>query len=133
MARSPTSSSGPPKRRLPVVASALSFRHDSSYYDLHPSSSTDREAIEQSGASCELRRICSTIAGASALRGSIGVCFADALRIRFDPNEDRCRKRAQQSGPILSVMRGNHLDTLVTDQATGARILELAKEGGERS
>jgi DNA-binding transcriptional regulator LsrR (DeoR family) len=30
-------------------------------------------------------------------------------------------------------MRGNHLDTLVTDQATGARILELAKEGGERS
>ena len=38
-----------------------------------------------------------------------------------------------KAGPILSVMRGNHLDTHVTDQATGARILELAKEGGERS
>ena len=35
-----------------------------------------------------------------------------------------------KAGPILSILRGNHLDTLVTDEATGARILELASEEG---
>jgi DNA-binding transcriptional regulator LsrR (DeoR family) len=35
-----------------------------------------------------------------------------------------------KAGSILSVLRGNHLDTLVTDEATGARILELASEEG---
>jgi DNA-binding transcriptional regulator LsrR (DeoR family) len=31
--------------------------------------------------------------------------------------------------PILSIMRGHHLDTLVTDEATGARVLALSKSG----
>ncbi len=32
--------------------------------------------------------------------------------------------------PILSVMRGNHLDTLVTDEATGQRVLDIAAAEG---
>jgi DNA-binding transcriptional regulator LsrR (DeoR family) len=28
------------------------------------------------------------------------------------------------------VLRGNHLDTLVTDEATGARILDIASQEG---
>jgi DNA-binding transcriptional regulator LsrR (DeoR family) len=28
--------------------------------------------------------------------------------------------------PILSVMRGNHLDTLVTDEATAIQVIEAA-------
>ena len=35
-----------------------------------------------------------------------------------------------KAGSILSVLRGGHLDTLVTDEATGARILDLASEEG---
>lgn len=40
--------------KIAVVGIGSILSDDSSYYDLHPSSSTDREAIEQSGASCEL-------------------------------------------------------------------------------
>ncbi|URK87150.1 sugar-binding transcriptional regulator [Rhizobium sp. RCAM05350] len=36
-----------------------------------------------------------------------------------------------KAGPILSVLRGNHLDTLVTDEATGARVLALANGEGK--
>ena len=38
-----------------------------------------------------------------------------------------------KAGPILSVMRGHHLDTLVTDEATGARILALAAGKGQHA
>ncbi|MCM5692621.1 MarR family transcriptional regulator [Sinorhizobium meliloti] len=120
--------------KIAVVGIGSILSDDSSYYDLHPSSSTDREAIEQSGASCELLahllddhgRVC----GYGLNRRLVSLTLSEFVSI---PTKIGVASGPSKAGPILSVMRGNHLDTLVTDQATGARILELAKEGGERS
>jgi DNA-binding transcriptional regulator LsrR (DeoR family) len=120
--------------KIAVVGIGSILSDDSSYYDLHPSSSTDREAIEQSGASCELLahllddhgRVC----GYGLNRRLVSLTLSEFASI---PTKIGVASGPSKAGPILSVMRGNHLDTLVTDQATGARILELAKEGGERS
>ncbi len=120
--------------KIAVVGIGSILSDDSSYYDLHPSSSTDRQAIEQSGASCELLahllddhgRVC----GYGLNRRLVSLTLSEFASI---PTKIGVASGPSKAGPILSVMRGNHLDTLVTDQATGARILELAKEGGERS
>ncbi|YCI04722.1 sugar-binding transcriptional regulator [Ensifer sp. D2-11] len=120
--------------KIAVVGIGSILSDDSSYYDLHPSSSTDREAIEQSGASCELLahllddhgRVC----GYGLNRRLVSLTLSEFASI---PTKIGVASGPSKAGPILSVMRGNHLDTLVTDQATGARILELAKEGGECS
>ncbi|MDX0269156.1 MarR family transcriptional regulator [Sinorhizobium meliloti] len=120
--------------KIAVVGIGSILSDDSSYYDLHPSSSTDREAIEQSGASSELLahllddhgRVC----GYGLNRRLVSLTLSEFASI---PTKIGVASGPSKAGPILSVMRGNHLDTLVTDQATGARILELAKEGGERS
>ncbi|RVI71937.1 sugar-binding transcriptional regulator [Sinorhizobium meliloti] len=120
--------------KIAVVGIGSILSDDSSYYDLHPSSSTDREAIEQSGASCELLahllddhgRVC----GYGLNRRLVSLTLSEFASI---PTKIGVASGPSKAGPILSVMRGNHLDTLVTDQATGARIVELAKEGGERS
>ncbi|MCA1366922.1 sugar-binding transcriptional regulator [Bradyrhizobium sp. BRP14] len=118
--------------KVAVVGIGSILSDDSSYYDLHPSSSTDREAIERSGASCELLahllndhgRVCDY----SLNRRLVSLTLSEFASI---PSKIGVASGPTKAGPILSVMRGNHLDTLVTDQATGARILELAK-GGER-
>ncbi|WP_027997433.1 sugar-binding transcriptional regulator [Sinorhizobium arboris] len=118
--------------KVAVVGIGSILSDDSSYYDLHPSSSTDREAIERSGASCELLahllddhgRVC----GYGLNRRLVSLTLAEFASI---PTKIGVASGPTKAGPILSVMRGNHLDTLVTDQATGVRILELAKEGGE--
>lgn len=117
--------------KIAVVGIGSILTDDSSYYDLHPSSSTDREAIEQSGARCELLahlldergQLCGyslneslvslTLPEFASIKSKIGVASG--------PNKAR---------PILSVMRGNHLDTLVTDEATGQRVLEIAAAEG---
>ncbi|WP_026619828.1 DNA-binding transcriptional regulator LsrR (DeoR family) (plasmid) [Ensifer sp. WSM1721] len=119
--------------KVAVVGIGSILSDDSSYYDLHPSSSTDREAIERSGASCELLahllddhgRVCDY----SLNRRLVSLTLSEFASI---PTKIGVASGPTKAAPILSVMRGNHLDTLVTDQATGARILELAKEGGER-
>jgi DNA-binding transcriptional regulator LsrR (DeoR family) len=119
--------------KVAVVGIGSILSDDSSYYDLHPSSSTDREAIERSGASCELLahllddhgRVCDY----SLNRRLVSLTLSEFTSI---PTKIGVASGPTKAGPILSVMRGNHLDTLVTDQATGVRILELAKEGGER-
>lgn len=113
--------------KIAVVGIGSILSDDSSYYDLHPSSSTDREAIEQSGASCELLahllddhgRVC----GYGLNRRLVSLTLSEFASI---PTKIGVASGPSKAGPILSVMRGNHLDTLVTDQATGARILELA-------
>jgi DNA-binding transcriptional regulator LsrR (DeoR family) len=119
---------------IAVVGIGSILSDDSSYYDLHPSSSTDREAIEQSGASCELLAHllddCGRVCGYGLNRRLVSLTLSEFASI---PTKIGVASGPSKAGPILSVMRGNHLDTLVTDQATGARILELAKEGGERS
>ena len=120
--------------KIAVVGIGSILSDDSSYYDLHPSSSTDREAIEQSGASCELLAHllddCGRVCGNGLNRRLVSLTLSEFASI---PTKIGVASGPSKAGPILSVMRGNHLDTLVTDQATGARILELAKEGGERS
>ncbi|MFC0807525.1 sugar-binding transcriptional regulator [Sinorhizobium sp. P24N7] len=120
--------------KIAVVGIGSILSDDSSYYDLHPSSSTDREAIEQSGASCELLAHllddCGRVCGYGLNRRLVSLTLSEFASI---PTKIGVASGPSKAGPILSVMRGNHLDTLVTDQATGARILELAKEGGERS
>jgi DNA-binding transcriptional regulator LsrR (DeoR family) len=120
--------------KIAVVGIGSILSDDSSYYDLHPASSTNREAIARSGASCELLahlldehgRVCSY----GLNRRLVSLTLSEFASI---PTKIGVASGPSKAGPILSVMRGNHLDTLVTDQATGARILELAKKGGERS
>ena len=104
---------------------------DSSYYDLHPSSSTDREAIERSGASCELLahlldaqgRICDYALNNSLVSLTLEEFASIPMKIGVASGPNK-------AGPILSVMRGGHLDTLVVDEATGARVIAMAQAAG---
>ncbi len=117
--------------KVAIVGIGSILTDDSSYYDLHPSSSTDREAIEQSGARCELLahlldergQVCSYSLNESLVSLTLGefASIASKIGVASGPNKAR---------PILSVMRGNHLDTLVTDEATGQRVLDIAAAEG---
>lgn len=116
---------------IAIVGIGSIMSKDSTYYDLHPSSSEDRKAIEYSGASAELL--------AHLLDGKGQVCDYSLNRALVSltlpefasiPMKIGVASGPNKAGPILSVMRGNHLDTLVTDEATGMRILELAAEEG---
>ncbi|MBP2234448.1 DNA-binding transcriptional regulator LsrR (DeoR family) [Sinorhizobium kostiense] len=117
--------------KVAVVGIGSILTDDSSYYDLHPSSSTDRAAIERSGATCELLahlldhggRVCDY----SLNRSLVSLTLEEFASI---PTKIGVASGPNKAGPILSVMRGKHLDTLVTDEATGARILEIASEEG---
>ncbi|MCV3736238.1 sugar-binding transcriptional regulator [Rhizobium sp. TRM96647] len=114
--------------RVAVVGIGSILSSDSTYYDLHPSSSTDRSAIEHSGASAELLahlldregRVCDY----SLNRVLVSLTLDEFASI---PTKIGVASGLNKAGSILSVLRGNHLDTLVTDEATGARILEIAE------
>ncbi|MEI3850986.1 MULTISPECIES: sugar-binding transcriptional regulator [unclassified Ensifer] len=117
--------------KVAVVGIGSILSDDSSYYDLHPSSSTDRAAIERSGASCELLahllddegRVCDY----SLNRSLVSLTLEEFASI---PTKIGVASGPNKAGPILSVMRGRHLDTLVTDEATGERVLAMASEKG---
>lgn len=116
--------------KIAVVGIGSILSDDSSYYDLHPSSSTDRAAIEQSGASCELLahlldengQVCDY----SLNRSLVSLTLPEFASI---PTKIGVASGPNKAEPILSIMRGHHLDTLVTDEATGARVLALSKSG----
>ncbi|CAN7467922.1 sugar-binding transcriptional regulator [Rhizobium sp. LjRoot30] len=112
---------------LAVVGIGSIMSDDSSYYDLHPSSATDRAAIERSGASCELLAHLLDAGGAvcdySLNRSLVSLTLDEFASI---PTKIGVASGPNKAGPILSVMRGGHLDTLVTDESTSARILDLA-------
>ncbi|MDO9418065.1 sugar-binding transcriptional regulator [Pararhizobium sp.] len=120
--------------KVAMVGIGSILSDDSSYYDLHPSSSTDRATIERSGASCELLahllddqgQVCDY----SLNRSLVSLTLPEFASI---PTKIGVASGPNKAGPILSVMRGNHLDTLVTDEATGARVLALAKSEGQRA
>ncbi|OCJ10390.1 Crp/Fnr family transcriptional regulator [Rhizobium sp. AC27/96] len=120
--------------KVAIVGIGSILSDDSSYYDLHPSSSTDRAAIERSGASCELLahllddegRVCDY----SLNRSLVSLTLPEFASI---PTKIGVASGPNKAGPILSVMRGHHLDTLVTDEATGARVLALANSEGQRA
>ncbi len=117
--------------KVAVVGIGSILSPDSTYYDLHPSSSEDRKAIEHSGASSELLahlldgggRLCDY----SLNRALVSLTLPEFASI---PTKIGVASGFNKAGSILSVLRGDHLDTLVTDEATGARILELASEEG---
>lgn len=117
--------------KVAIVGIGSILSDDSSYYDLHPSSSTDRAAIERSGASCELLahllddqgRVCDY----SLNRSLVSLTLDEFASI---PTKIGVASGPNKAGPILSVLRGRHLDTLVTDEATGERILAMASEKG---
>ena len=117
--------------KVAVVGIGSILSTDSTYYDLHPSSSEDRKAIERSGASSELLahlldgegRLCDY----SLNRALVSLTLSEFASI---PTKIGVASGLNKAGSILSVLRGDHLDTLVTDEATGARILELASQEG---
>ncbi|UGX88946.1 sugar-binding transcriptional regulator [Phyllobacterium meliloti] len=117
--------------KIAVVGIGSILSDDSSYYDLHPSSSTDRDAIERSGARSELLahllddrgQVCDYSLNGSLVSLTLEEFASIPTKIGVASGQNKAR-------PILSIMRGNHLDTLVTDEATGQRILDIAAEGG---
>ncbi|MGY5778296.1 sugar-binding transcriptional regulator [Rhizobium sp. LEGMi135b] len=120
--------------KVAVVGIGSILSDDSSYYDLHPSSSTDRAAIERSGASCELLAHLlddrGSVCDYSLNRSLVSLTLSEFASI---PTKIGVASGPNKAGPILSVMRGHHLDTLVTDEATGTRILALANGEGQRA
>lgn len=118
--------------KIAVVGIGSILTDDSSYYDLHPSSSTDRLAIEHSGASCELLAHLlddqGQVCGYSLNESLVSLTLQEFASI---PTKIGVASGPNKARPILSILRGNHLDTLVTDEATGQRILDIAAaEGG---
>ncbi|QND55085.1 sugar-binding transcriptional regulator (plasmid) [Phyllobacterium sp. 628] len=119
--------------KIAVVGIGSILTNDSSYYDLHPSSSTDQEAIERSGARCELLahllddqgQVCDYSLNSSLVSLTLQEFASIPTKIGLASGPNKAR-------PILSIMRGNHLDTLVTDEATGQRILDIAATEGGR-
>ena len=112
-----------------VVGVGSILTDDSSYYDLHPSSNADRQAIEKSGATGELLahlidrqgKLCNY----SLNRSLVSLTLDEFATI---PRSIGIASGPSKVAPILSAMRGNHLDTIVTDEATGLQILELAEQ-----
>ncbi|QDY70516.1 sugar-binding transcriptional regulator [Qingshengfaniella alkalisoli] len=112
-----------------VVGIGSILSEDSSYYDLHPLTETDRREIEASGAQSELLAHLLDVAGQPcgfALNDTlVGLSLDDFHRI---PVRIGIASGAHKAAPILSVLRGGHLSTLVTDEATARKIIELAGE-----
>jgi DNA-binding transcriptional regulator LsrR (DeoR family) len=117
--------------KVALVGIGSILTDDSSYYDLHPSSSTDRQSIEQSGASCELLAHLLDDRG-QVCAYSLNDCLVSLTLREFAsiPSKIGVASGPNKARPILSIMRGNHLDTLVTDEATGQRILDIAAAEG---
>lgn len=111
-----------------VVGVGSILTDDSSYYDLHPSSSTDRLAIERSGAAGELLAHLVDRDG-KVCDYSLNRCLVSLTLEEFAtiPRSIGVASGTSKVAPILSAMRGNHLDTIVTDENTALQVLELAE------
>jgi DNA-binding transcriptional regulator LsrR (DeoR family) len=112
---------------LAIVGIGSILTDDSSYYDLHPSSLEDRRAIEKSGATGELLAHLidarGEMANYSLNRSLVSLTLEEFAGI---PHTIGVASGPNKAAPILAAMRGNHLDTLVTDEATALKIIELA-------
>lgn len=113
---------------IAVVGVGSILTDDSSYYDLHPSSSADRQAIERSGASGELLAHLidrnGRVSDYTLNRSLVSLTLDEFATI---PRSIGIASGPSKVAPILSAMRGNHLDIIVTDEATGLGILDLAE------
>ncbi|WP_192355808.1 sugar-binding transcriptional regulator [Mesorhizobium mediterraneum] len=113
---------------LAVVGIGSILTDDSSYYDLHPSSSADRLAIERSGAAGELlAHLIDSNGKLADYRLNHSLVSLTLEEFATIPQSIGVASGASKVVPILSAMRGSHLDTLVTDETTGLKILELAE------
>ncbi|HEV2507193.1 MAG TPA: sugar-binding transcriptional regulator [Mesorhizobium sp.] len=113
---------------IAVVGVGSILTDDSSYYDLHPSSSADRQAIERSGACGELLAHLidrdGRLSDYTLNRSLVSLTLDEFATI---PRSIGIASGPSKVAPILSAMRGNHLDIIVTDEATGLGILDLAE------
>lgn len=112
---------------LAIVGIGSILTDDSSYYDLHPSSAADRALIERSGATGELLAHLIDRDGQLAEYGPnqslVSLTLEEFASI---PNTIGVASGPSKVAPILAAMRGNHLDTLVTDEATALGVIALA-------
>lgn len=112
-----------------VVGVGSILTEDSSYYDLHPSSTTERAAIEAADATGELIAHLIDRNGRPCAYGPnralVGLTLPELAAI---PRRIAVASGLGKAAPILSAMRGGHLDRLVTDEATGLAILDLAEQ-----
>ncbi len=117
-----------------VVGVGSILTDDSSYYDLHPSSSADRQAIESSGASGELLAHLidrnGKLSDYSLNRSLVSLTLDEFATI---PRSIGVASGPSKIAPILSAMRGNHLDIIVTDEATGLRHSRPCRKRGSMS
>ncbi len=113
---------------IAVVGVGSILTDDSSYYDLHPSSSADRQAIERSGASGELlAHLIDRDGGLSDYTLNRSLVSLTLDEFATIPRSIGIASGPSKVAPILSAMRGNHLDIIVTDEATGLGIIDLAE------
>jgi DNA-binding transcriptional regulator LsrR (DeoR family) len=112
---------------LAIVGIGSILTDESSYYDLHPSSTEDRKAIERSGATGELLAHLIDRDGALADYGPnqslVSLTLEEFASI---PRTIGVASGLGKAAPILAAMRGNHIDTLVTDEATALSVIALA-------
>ena len=113
------------KARIAVVGIGSILTGDSSYYDLHPTSRSDRAGIERAGAAGELLahlvdrdgRLCDYELNARLVAMGPEELDAIPLTIGVAAGENKI-------GPICAALRGKHLKALVLDEATANGVLE---------
>lgn len=113
---------------LAIVGIGSILSEDSSYYDLLPSSSGDRRDIERSGAAGELLAHLidsdGRLADYAPNRSLVALTLEELAGI---PHAIGVASGPNKAAPILAAMRGNHLDTLVTDEATALSVIALSE------
>lgn len=113
---------------IAIVGIGSILSDDSSYYDLHPTSSDDRRAIEQSGATGELlAHLIDGHGGVADYAPNRSLVALTLDELSAIPRTIGIASGPNKVAPVLAAMRGNYLDTLVTDEATARQIINLAE------
>lgn len=113
------------KARIAIVGIGSILTGDSSYYDLHPTSGDDREAIKKAGAAGELLahlidgdgQLCKYERNARLVAMSPGELDTIPITIGVAAGQNKVE-------PICAALRGKHLKALVVDEATALAVLE---------
>ena len=114
------------KARVAVVGIGSILSGDSSYYDLHPATRSDRKGIERAGAAGEL------LAHLIDRDGQLCDYELNARLVAMSPQELDAipvtigvAAGANKIAPICAALRGQHLKALVLDEATANGVLEM--------
>lgn len=112
------------KARIAVLGIGSILSSDSSYYDLHPNSRSDRAKIEKAGAAGELL--------AHLIDGDGNVCDYElnSRLVALSPNEldvipvtIGVAAGVNKVAPICAALRGRHVKAMVLDEATANGVL----------